>query len=237
VAEPRILGVVGGTGPASTVDYYQALVAGHSARRNDSSFPRILINSIDGDELKPYVLAGDHAGAAAILGEAVARLAVAGASLALFAAVTTHFVFDEVAAAAPIPMLSIVEATARAVAAAGYRRPGVFATRPTTDGAFFARPFEALGIDLVRPTEAERDWIHDAYFRELFNGVFTDATRAGLVEIATAMRDRDGIDALILGGTELPLILTEPTCAGVPVVTTTQAHVAEALDWLEGSEA
>jgi aspartate racemase len=232
VDDHRILGVVGGTGPPSTVDFYQALVAGLEARRHDGSFPRVIVNSIDGNELKPYVLTGDHAGAAAMLGDAVRRLAAAGAGLALFASVTTHFVFDEVAATAPIPMLSIVDATARAVRAAGFRRPGIFATRPTTDGAFFARPFEAAGIDLVRPTDAERDWIHDVYFRELLYGVFTDAARSRLTEIAAAMRDRDGIDALILGGTELPLILTEPTCAGVPVVATTQAHVAEALDWL-----
>ena len=235
MVEPRILGVVGGTGPASTVDFYQALVAGQEARRHDDSFPRVIVNSIDGNELKPYVLAGDHAGAAAMLGEAVGRLAAAGAGLALFASVTTHFVFDEVAATSPIPMLSIVDATARAVQAGGYSRPGIFATRPTTDGAFFARPFQAAGIDLVRPTEAERDWIHDVYFREFLYGVFTDAARTRLTEIAATMRDRDGIDALILGGTELPLILTEPTCAGVPVVSTTQAHVAEALDWLLGA--
>ena len=230
MAESRILGVVGGTGPESTIDYYQALVAGHRARHGDDSFPRVLVNSIDGMDLKPHLLSGDRSGTSAILDLAVARLAAGGAGLALFAAVTPHLVFDEVAAGATIPMLSIVDATARVVADAGFRRPGLFATRPTTEGAFFARPFEAAGIEIVRPAEGDRAWIHEVYFDELMYGVFTDATRSRLVEIAASMRDRDSIDALILGGTELPLILTESAYEGVPVVATTRAHVAEALD-------
>ena len=84
------------------------------------------------------------------------------------------------------------------------------------------------------PDEADRAWIGRVYLDELVRGVILDATRDRLVEIAAGMRDRDGIDGLILGGTELALILTEPTCAGLPVLNTAQIHVEAAVDWLLG---
>ena len=116
-----------------------------------------------------------------------------------------HRAFERVAAAAPIPMLSILDALVAAARAADIRRPGVIATRPTIEGAFFAQPFEAAGIELIRPDEADRAFIHEIYFRELVTGRFTDETRARLVEIIERLKTRYDIDAVILGGTELPL--------------------------------
>ena len=141
----------------------------------------------------------------------VARLAGAGAGLAIIASVMMHCTFERVAAAAPIPMLSILDALVAAARAAGIRRPGVIATRPTTEGGFFARPFEAAGIELIRPDEADRAFIHEVYFSELVKGRFTDETRARLLEVIERLKTRHDIDAVILGGTELPLILREPT--------------------------
>ena len=170
------------------------------------------------------------------LATAVDQLAAGGAGLALFASVTAHRVFDEVAATAPIPMLSIVTATCRAALAASIRRPAVFATRVTSEGAFFARPFERTGVALVRPSKPDRAWINEVYFGELVPGVFRDETRARLLEILAALRRTSGVDGLILGGTELSLILPEPTYHGLPVLNAAAIHVAAALDWLLGAD-
>ncbi len=96
--------------------------------------------------------------------------------------------------------------------------------------------FEPAGIRIVQPTTGEEDTVHEIYYGELIGGVIRDESRDRIVEVIASMRDRDGIDALLLGGTELALILTESSYAGVPILNTAQIHVEAAVDWLlEGS--
>jgi len=93
---------------------------------------------------------------------------------------------------------------------------------------------EPAGLQIVVPTPDERKTVHEIYFGELVLGVIHDQSRDVLATVVAAMRDRDDIDAVILGGTELALILTEPTCADVPVLDTALVHVESAVDWLLG---
>jgi aspartate racemase len=234
MATERMLGIVGGVGPESTADYYRRLIGRWRERGPTGTYPSILLDSLNSKPALDALLAGDLDPTVRLFDASVARLAGAGAQLGLIASVTMHLVFDRVATAAPIPMLSILEALVDAARERGIRRPGVLATRPTTEGEFFARPFEAAGIELVRPEEADRAFVHEVYFDELAKGVFTDETRARLVAVIERMKTRDAIDALILGGTELPLTLREPTYAGVPVLDATGVHVEAAIDWLVG---
>ena len=231
----RILGIIGGVSPEASIDYYRRLVDGHRGRRTDRSYPRLLIDSIDGGDLLPAMLAGDYSLTARAFEKALAQLAAGGAGLAIIASVTTHKVFDEVAATSPIPLLSIVDAVVRATQSAKVRRPALLATRPTMEGDFFSRPFDAAGIELIRPSEPARAWIQEIYFGELVKGVFRDETRMRLESIVDSLRERSAIDGVILGGTELPLILRQPTYSGVPVLDASAIHVDAALDWLFGS--
>ncbi len=177
----------------------------------------------------------------------IERLARAGADFALIAANTPHLVFDEVQRRSSIPMLSIVEATCDAAAAAGLRRLALFGTRftmqassgstesrPTKSGggSFYWEIFSRRQIAIVVPNEAEQGFIHDKYMSELLAGIILDETRAKLAEIVEAMKQREGVDGLILGGTELSLIFREPTEAGLPVLDTTQIHVEAAVERL-----
>ena len=102
------------------------------------------------------------------------------------------------------------------------------------EGQFFARPFEAAGIELIRPDEADRGFGHEVYFNELVKGRFSDETRARLVDVVERLKTRHDIDAVILRGTELPLIFREPRYAGVPVLDATGIHVDAAVDRLLG---
>jgi aspartate racemase len=232
MAAERMLGIVGGVGPESTADYYRRLIDRWRVRGPAETYPSILLDSLNSRRALDALLADDVGPAVGLFDASVARLAGAGAGLALIASVLMHRAFDRVAAAAPIPMLSILDALVAAAEAAGVRRPGVIATRPTTEGPFFARPFEAAGITLFRPDEADRAFVHDVYFGELVKGRFTDQTRARLVDVIERLKIRHDIDAVILGGTELPLILREPTYAGVTVLDATGIHVEAAIDWL-----
>ena len=228
----RMLGIVGGVGPESTADYYRRLIARWRERGPANTYPSILIDSLNSRAALEAMLAGDVDPTVRLFSESVARLAGAGAGIAIVASVMMHLSFDRVAAAAPIPMLSILDAMVAAARSAGIKRPGVLATRPTTEGEFFARPFQAAGIELVRPEEADRAWVHEIYFSELVRGQFGDETRARLVAVIERMKADREIDGVILGGTELPLILRESSYAGIPVLDSTGIHVEAAIDWL-----
>jgi aspartate racemase len=230
----RTLGIIGGTGPETTVEYYRRLIAAYRPRTPERRAPSLFINSIDNRRLIDIVTANDLTQLADYLVDEVERLARAGAGLALIAANTPHLVFDEVQSRSPIPMLSIVTATRDAAAAAGLRRLALFGTRFTMQAAFFPEIFKTRQIAIVVPNESEQDYIHDKYMSELFVGTILPETRERLREIAQAMKERDGVDGLILGGTELSLILREPTAAGLPVLDTTQIHVEAAVEWLLG---
>jgi len=164
----------------------------------------------------------------------IRKLALAGADFAIVAANTPHLVFGALAARAPIPLLSIVEVTRDAARRLGVLRAGLFGTRFTMESRLYHDVFEAVGIAVVVPSPDEQEYVHDKYFTELGNGIVRDDTRAELLAIVDRMRTRDRIDAIILGGTELSLILGEETAAAVPVLDTTALHARAVVDRLLG---
>ena len=224
--------MIGGTGPESTVEYYRRLIATYHARVSESGAPPIIINSVDNKNLVKWFTAGDLPSVIDFLAAEIERLARAGADFALIAAVTPHLGFDKLQQRASIPLLSIVEATADAATKAGVRRLALFGTRFTMQAALFPEAFARRGLTIVVPSGEEQEFIHGKYMGELFVGTILDETRAGLVDIVEAMKQRDNVDGLILGGTELSLILREPTAAGLPVLDTTQIHVEAAIEWM-----
>ncbi len=224
----RTLGIIGGTGPETTIEYYRRLIAAYRARSPEGRAPSLMVNSIDSKKLIDLVTANELTQMADYLAGEVERLARAGAGLALIAANTPHLVFDELQSRLPIPMLSIVTATR----AAGLRRLALFGTRFTMQAAFFPDIFKDRQIAIVVPNETEQTYIHDKYMSELFENIILPETRERLLEIVQAMKGREAVDGLILGGTELSLILREPTAAGLPVLDTTQIHVEAAVEWL-----
>jgi aspartate racemase len=226
------LGIIGGTGPESTVEYYQRLIAGYRRRNAEGRAPSLIINSVDNKKLIDLFTANQLAQVADFLATEIERLAAAGADFALIAANTPHLVFDELQRRSRIPLLSIVEATCEAAATAGLRRLALFGTRFTMQATMFPEAFARRGIAIVVPNDGEQAFIHDKYMGELFVGTIRDETRAALLDIVEAMKQRNNIDGLILGGTELSLIFRQATAAGVPVLDTTQIHVDAAIDRL-----
>ncbi|MEO6872790.1 MAG: amino acid racemase [Chthoniobacterales bacterium] len=233
----RRLGIIGGTGPESTVEYYRRLIARFRAITGGTGAPWMIINSIDNREIIDLFTFGQLGRVADLLTREIKRLAEAGADFALIAANTPHLVFDEVQARSRLPLLSIVKATCDAADTAGLERLALFGTRFTMQAAMFPDAFARRNLTIIVPNEEEQEFIHAKYMGELFVGTIRDETRAALLEIVEAMKQRDRIDGLILGGTELSLIFREPTAAGLPVLDTTQIHVEAAIAWLLRSEA
>jgi aspartate racemase len=230
----RVLGVVGGTGPESTIDYYRSLIATWRRRRPDGTYPRVIINSIEASRVFANLASADFDAVGRQLGPAVAALSAAGCQRALLASNASHLAFERIQPAPRIPLIHIVDAARDAAARAGFLRLGLLGTRFVMESALYPSHLEPAGLEVVVPTPEERELVHGIYFGELVAGVIREESRAALSAVVAAMRDRDRIDAVILGGTELALILTEPTCAGIPVLNTAQIQVEAAVDWLLG---
>ncbi|HEX7999823.1 MAG TPA: amino acid racemase [Pyrinomonadaceae bacterium] len=222
----KTVGIIGGTGPEATVDYYQQIIASYRAQAQDDSYPQIIINSINLKTMVSLLEANDLKGLTNFLLVEVRKLAHAGASFGLLSANTPHIVFDELNAQSPIPLISIVEATCEAAARLQLKRLGLFGTRFTMEGRFYKEVFSRKGMTLVLPDGEERAYIHDKYVNELVLGNFLPETRERLLTIAERLREQDGIEALILGGTELPLILRDDADRKIPFLDTTRIHVA-----------
>jgi aspartate racemase len=225
----KTLGIVGGLGPESTIEYYRFILAAYRERRPGSS-PAIVINSLDVDygiallndnrlsELEDYLVAGFE------------RLARAGCDFGLMAANTPHLVFDEVRRRSPIPVLSIVEATREKAQELGLTRLALLGTGFTMKGRFYPDVFLRAGIVLVVPNAEEQAFIHDKYINELLKNQFLPATRDALFGVLEKLKERDRILGVILAGTELPLILREvEDRAGIPFLDTTKIHVDRAV--------
>jgi aspartate racemase len=226
----KTIGIIGGIGPETTLEYYKRIIAAHRDRIKDGSYPSIVINSIDAKRLIGPIMAGKNGEVVEVLLSAIATLEHAGASFAAIAANTPHIVFDTLQARSPLPLVSIVEATADAALERGIERPALFGTRPTMEATFYQDAFARKGMSIVTPEPTDRDYIHEKYMGELFHNIISPETRDRLVSIVSALKDRDGIDGIILGGTELSLILTEPSYDGIPVLDTTQIHVQRIVD-------
>ena len=227
----RTLGIVGGIGPESTIEYYRQLVAGFRERSPDDSYPSLLIDSIDVNHL--LMLAGrpDRRDLLEYLLRSVSRLARAGADFTLLAANTPHLVFDELAAISPIPLVSIVQATCDFALVRGLKRLGLFGTRFTMQAGFYQETFARAGMAVMIPEVEEQNFIHESYVSEFVNGTFLSETHESLLRIVQAMKKRDRIHGLILGGTELPFVLRDES-EEIPFLNTTRIHVEAALERL-----
>lgn len=216
--------MVGGLGPESTIDYYRRILA-EWQRDDPSTAPSIVIDSLDvrrGLQLVEH----DRSGVTEYLLASLRRLAGAGVDFAVLTANTPHIVFDELAASSPVPLVSIVEVCIDAARRRGLQRLLLLGTRFTMEAPFYPDASARAGITLVVPDGAARAWIHDAYVNELLKGDFREATRERFTSFVADRRRDDGIEGVILGGTELPLLLQGDDVAGVPALDTTALHVA-----------
>ena len=228
----KIVGIVGGIAPESTVEYYRLIIDSYREQVRDGSYPQIIINSIDLNRMRSLIEANKLVELTDYMVNEVQRLERAGADFGLLASNTPHLVFDEIAGRSRIPLLSIVEAACEAAKSLELKRVGLFGTRFTMQGQFYPEVFSRAGVQIIIPKLEEQDYIHNRYMDELVLGRFLDETREGLLEIVDRMKERDGIEGLILGGTELPLILRDDAGRGIPFLDTTRIHVKAIVSYL-----
>jgi aspartate racemase len=232
------IGIVGGMGPESTVEYYRRIEA--AFRERGGARPDVVVYGGSLDEIIALVEAGELDRVAAWLLEKIEALRGAGAAFAAIAANTPHLVFDRVKERSPLPLRSIVEAARDEAARLGARRLLLLGTRFTMQADFYPRSFAAAGMELAVPPPADQDLLHHRLFSELEHGVFQDSTRAEFLAVIERVARAGQIDAVILGCTEYPLLLPRrsypvgPGGAEVPFLDTTAIHVADIVRYAMG---
>jgi len=225
--------MIGGIGPESTIEYYRHIIAAYRARVRDGSYPSLVMTSVDLKRMMDLVTANDLSRVTQFLVDELHRLERAGAEIAFIAANTPHIVFDDVRAQSPIQLVSIVEATRDAASDLGLARVGLIGTRFTMDATFYSDVFARNRISVVVPPAADRAYVHEKYIGELVHADIRPETQQELIAIIARLREREGIEGIVLGGTELSLILRDASYADIPVLDTTRIHaervVAEAM--------
>jgi aspartate racemase len=228
----RTVGIIGGLGPESTVDYYRGILARYRERTGKPEYPHILINSLDVDKGIAMLDAGQFDQFANYISSGVEQLVQAGAEFGCIAANTPHIVFDEVERRSAIPLVSIVQAAVDHVRALGMKRVGLLGTGFTMRAAFYPEVFKRAGIELVVPTESEREYVHRIYIGELLKNQFLSETRTEILRIARRMKRDDGVEAVLLAGTELPILLRSSSESDITFLDTAVIHIEAIVDEL-----
>ncbi|MBR3058933.1 MAG: amino acid racemase [Clostridiales bacterium] len=208
----RKIGLVGGTGPESTVMYYKNLNTEIDARTGGEAMPDIAIESVDFRRAWKYVSSGEYDLLADYLAEKVDALVAGGAEVVALTAVTMHVVFDELQKRSKLPLVSIPQAVRDEILARGCRKVGLLETIFTMEKDYMKKDLLEAGIKVFVPGEAERQLVAKRIYEELEQGIVKESTLAELRAIIERMREDDGIEGVILGCTELPLILNSENC-------------------------
>jgi len=233
--EMKTIGLIGGLGPESTVDYYKEIISVFNTKYAELAYPEIIVYSVNINEFMQFVEVKNWQELSKWLLEKIVSIHRAGAEFAAIASNTPHILFEEIESKSPIPLLSIVESTCTKAQDMGVKNVGLMGTKLTMEADFYKTPFISKGISVIVPSEEEQQFIHQKLFSEIELGIFKESTREELLAIAKRMVEQEGIDSLILGCTELPLILTESKF-GIPFLNTTVIHCENIINYCIGEK-
>ncbi len=225
----KTLGLIGGTGWVSTVEYYRIINQQINERLGGLSSAKMLLYSVNQQEFRPATdQAGLHEFADYLTGVAK-RLETAGADCLLLCANTPHMAADLVQKEIGIPLIHIAEVTAKAILKKNMKTVGLLGTKFTMEQPFYKERLAKFGIATLVPEESEREYIHRTIMTELEKAILKDETRKRYLEIIDSLVKR-GAEGVILGCTEIPLLIKQSDCA-IPVFDTTELHAMAAVEF------
>lgn len=227
----KIIGILGGLGPPSTVKYYEWLTEGVQKRTGGVSHGvRVLINALDGKDVAAFRKAGDDEGEGAFFAAEAQRLERAGAECILIASNTSHKNAPWVEEAVSIPLIHLAKATAQAVIKAGQHKVILLGTASTMEGSFYKNILTDSALDIVIPDADERAYINEAIYTRLVRNIVEPADKDRFAAITKRMIGKHNAEGAILGCTELTL-LSMPERFDFPFYDTVRIHVEAALDF------
>ena len=222
------IGLIGGTGPESTLMYYRELNRRIDALTGQRQMPEIIIESVDFRKVWRYVEDGRYEVLSDYLAMEAKNLQKAGAEVIALTAATMHIVYDEVCRKSGVPLVSIPKAVARDALAKGYHKVGLLGTIFTMEQAYMKNDLLAAGIEVSVPNEADRLLIANRILTELELGIVKESTLSEFQTILKKMQAEQGIEAVVLGCTELPLLLNPDNCP-VPCLDSVEIHLNELI--------
>jgi aspartate racemase len=223
------IGIVGGLGPESTLDYYRGIIDAFKPTYETLGFPEIAVESVDLRSFTEQAQGGEWDRIAAMLIDRFEILRRGGADFGAIASNTPHRVFDQVQKGTTLPLLSIVEATRDHALQLGAAKLCLLGTGFTMRSDFFQGTFRKAGIEVVVPNQEEIEYIQDKIFSEIEFGIIKEDTRAGFLRILRRIETEQQIEGVILGCTELPMLL-KPEDFSLHYIDTTAIHIAAIVD-------
>jgi aspartate racemase len=223
------VGIVGGLGPESTLEYYRGIIDAFKPTFSLYGFPEIAIESIDMRSFMHHIEKSGWDTIAAFIASKFEALRVSGADFGVIASNTPHKVFDAIQAQTFLPLLSIVDATLNYSKKRDYRKLCLLGTKVTMGEDFFRYIFEKENIKLVVPDAKEQDYIQQKLFSEIEFGIINEETKKQFLAIIERIVEQENVEGVILGCTELPLIIKSDDIK-VQYIDTTQIHIASIVD-------
>ncbi|MDD3371045.1 MAG: amino acid racemase [Alphaproteobacteria bacterium] len=225
--EMKKIGLIGGTSWTSTVDYYRYINKETGRRLGGLHSAKMAIVSIDFAELEAAMHSDRWSDATAIIADAAGDLNKMGVSVVLLCSNLLHRMHADIEKVSYAPVLHIGDAIAAEIGERGYAKVALLGARPTMEEDFYkARIREKSGAEILIPDAEDRAYIDDAIFKRMCRDIYTDEDRTKICGIIDTLRER-GAQAVILGCTELPVLLQE---ASLPLLNSTQIHSYRAVD-------
>lgn len=218
------IGLVGGTGPESTLMYYKELNTGIDEITGGKNMPEIAIESVNFRKAWELVSARQNKELADYLSEKVRNLATSGAEVISLTAVTMHLVYDELVRNTGVSLVSIPQAVCKEAMKRGYKKVGLLGTMATMEQDFMKKDMQRAGIEVFVPDKEDRELIAKRIMEELEFGIVKESTRQEFNAIIKNIQQAHGIEAVVLGCTEIPLLLNDENCV-LPCLDSVAIHI------------
>jgi len=225
------LGILGGMGPESTLLYYKEIASAFKEKDKNGRFPALTIETVNMYEMLGYCKAGKYGELADYLLQGIRNLEKAGADFVVIASNTPHVVFEALEREANVPLLSIVQPTYEAVRAQGFKKIAWLGIRFSMEQPYFRKIFIENGIDVAVPNKEERIYMDKIIAEELEFGIVRESSKTEINKIIQRLISEEGVEAVILGCTELPLMYANEELP-VPAFNTMQYHIAGIIDYM-----
>ena len=223
------IGLVGGTGPESTLMYYKELNTRIDQMTNGTAMPDLAIESVDFRKAWAYVSNGENDKLADYLSEKVSCLKSTGCEVISLTAGTMHLVINEIEKKTGVSLVSIPKAVADEAKSKGYTKVGLLGTIFTMEQDYMKKDLIDAGIEVCIPDKEDRELVAKRIFEELELGIVKEETLKEFQDLISKMKNGQGIQAVILGCTELPLLLNEKN-SPLPVLDSVEIHIKKLID-------
>ncbi|HWO54484.1 MAG TPA: aspartate/glutamate racemase family protein [Paenibacillus cookii] len=231
----KTTGLLGGMSWESSMLYYQIINERVKERKGGHHSAKSLMYSVDFQEIKDLQHQGKWAEAAKIMIESAQKLEAGGADVVVICTNTMHKMAPEVMNSVSIPLLHIADATANQIVKDKIKKVGLLGTAFTMEQEFYkGRLVDPFGLEVVVPDEADRAVVHDVIYHELCLGIINEHSKKKYLDIIDRLV-RKGAEAVILGCTEITLLISQEDC-NIPVYDTTRIHAEAAVDFALGDE-